>query len=161
MLLVVTLPGSVWGIHPCIFTGGCVIHLGPQGIKEDFIQNNQNQKQEGRESDNVNSGIDLGNGWVRPENLPGNHIYYFADEVGHMTWDEADNFCLKKGAYLAEPLTQAENDFLKFQARSHSNTNWWIGLRETEDCKCRGTDGRSTVQFDASIDYTSVGSNTG
>ena len=35
------------------------------------------------------------------------------------------------------------------------DANWWIGLREAEDCKCTSTDARS-VSIDASIDYNTL-----
>jgi hypothetical protein len=64
---------------------------------------------------------------------------------------EADAYCSDKGGFLAEPVSSAENDFLKGQARQHPNTNWWTGLRESEDCKCSSNDARAAIQFEANI----------
>ena len=59
-----------------------------------------------------------------------------------MTWHEAEQYCDRKGGYLAEPATSQEHDFLRGQAGGLGNTNWWLGMREAEDCQC--TRGRTT-----------------
>ena len=72
---------------------------------------------------------------------------------------QADEYCINKGGHLAEPLSSEENDFLKNYAKKYPNVNWWIGLREAEDCKCRSNDARATVEFEANIDYNTLNGN--
>ena len=64
---------------------------------------------------------------------------------------DADEYCINKGGHLAEPLTSEESNFLKNYAGKFPNVNWWLGLREAEDCKCRSTDARAAVEFEANI----------
>ena len=72
---------------------------------------------------------------------------------------QADEYCINKGGHLAEPLTSQENNFIKSYAKKYPNVNWWIGLREAEDCKCRSNDARATVEFEANIDYNTLSGN--
>ena len=63
--------------------------------------------------------------------------YHFAKDVKSMNWYEADNYCGEQGAFLAEPLSKAEMNFLRDQANQLPDTNWWIGLRQFEKCQCK------------------------
>ena len=74
--------------------------------------------------------------------LSGNTVFFRYD---------ADEYCINKGGHLAEPLTSEESNFLKNYAGKFPNVNWWLGLREAEDCKCRSTDARAAVEFEANI----------
>ena len=74
--------------------------------------------------------------WIKFPNLDNNQIYLFADDVDTMTWYEADDYCGKHGAILAEPFSIEENNALRDKANALPETNWWIGLRQFEKCKC-------------------------
>ena len=65
---------------------------------------------------------------------------------------------------MAEPINKEETEFLKNQAEKYSNPNWWIGLREAENCQCRQAHPHPdpspragiTTAFDATIDYSTL-----
>ena len=80
--------------------------------------------------------------WIKSPSLNNNQIYLFAENVDTMTWYEADDYCGKHGAILAEPFSTEESNFLRDHANTLPDTNWWIGLRQFEKCKCT-TLGRS------------------
>ena len=114
-----------------------------------FIDCNQNGS--GRSNDGY---IEIDQDWIQPENS--DILYHFADQENAMNWYEANDYCLDKGGYLAEPQTNEENEFLKNHVKTNfDNTNWWIGAREGENCKCSSNDGRSNG-FDATIDYKTL-----
>ena len=74
--------------------------------------------------------------WIKSPSLKNGQIYLFAQDVHSMTWYEADDYCGKQGAFLAEPFSLEESDFLRDQANRLPKTNWWIGLRQFEKCEC-------------------------
>ena len=53
--------------------------------------------------------------------------YLFVADIPGMTRSEAQDFCSKEGGFLAEPITQEENDFLNMYL-SGLKGNFWIGL---------------------------------
>jgi hypothetical protein len=71
-----------------------------------------------------------------------------------MTWPEADAYCAQKNAFLAEPATTAEAQFVAAQAAQTPNTNWWLGLRKAQDCTCQSNTGGTG--FDATLDPASL-----
>ena len=73
--------------------------------------------------------------------------YHFAKDVKSMNWYEADNYCGEQGAFLAEPLSRIESDFLRDQANQLPETNWWIGLRQFERCQCTSLEGQTIASF--------------
>ena len=87
--------------------------------------------------------------WIKSSALDNGQIYLFAQDVDTMTWYEADDYCGKHGAFLAEPYSIEESDFLRDQANRLPNTNWWIGLRQFEKCKCTslGRSRKSIIAF--------------
>lgn len=102
--------------------------------------------------------IEVDQDWIQPEKSE-EILYHFANqEVNAMNWYEANDYCLDKGGYLAEPHNSEETEFLKNFASKFPNVNWWIGAREGENCKCSTNDGRSKtiIEFDATIDYKSL-----
>ena len=56
--------------------------------------------------------------------------FYFANEVGSMTWNEATEYCESQNAYLAEVLTYETQTFLEFHGTSLPATNWWVGATD-------------------------------
>ena len=74
--------------------------------------------------------------WIKSPKLDNDQIYLFAEDVNTMSWYEADDYCGKHGAFLAEPFSIEESNFLRDQANRLPDTNWWIGLRQFEKCKC-------------------------
>ena len=63
-----------------------------------------------------------------------------------MTWHDAEQYCDRKGGYLAEPSNPQENNFLVGRVRALGSINWWLGMREVQDCQCSGTvAGRSST----------------
>ena len=74
--------------------------------------------------------------WIKSPKLENNQIYLFVQDSDPMTWYEADDYCGRHGAFLAEPFSIEEIDFLRDQANRLPVTNWWIGLRQFEKCKC-------------------------
>ena len=74
--------------------------------------------------------------WIKSAKLHNNQVYLFAKDAPSMTWYEADDYCLNHGAFLAEPVSAEESNFLRNQANRLDRTNWWIGLRQFEKCEC-------------------------
>ena len=74
-------------------------------------------------------------------------VYHFPKDVKSMNWYEADNYCGEQGAFLAEPLSRSESDFLRDQANQLPETNWWIGLRQFERCQCTSLEGQTIASF--------------
>ena len=50
--------------------------------------------------------------WIKSAKLHNNQIYLFAKAATSMTWYEADDYCLEHGAFLAEPVSAEESNFL-------------------------------------------------
>ena len=120
------------------------------------IQTNKNGDSE--DKDVGNPPIYVKGQWMKSGKLKNNQIYLFAKDANSMTWFEADKYCERHDAFLAEPLTQEESDFLRNQANRLPNTNWWIGLRQFEKCECSSPSsfGRSFSTFSAEVDRTSL-----
>lgn len=144
LFVLATLVSNSKAIDLCIFFGTCG-------------NNNPNNAR----SDNnlpIPDVNNLDSEWIEPSDSglrSNNQIYYFANNANAMNWYDADQYCIDKGGFLAEPMTSQENDFLKGYAKKYSDINWWTGLREAENCRCQATDAR-TVEFDANIDYDSL-----
>jgi hypothetical protein len=140
---------SCWAIDLCIILGNC-----------GQTQNNNNPFVV-RSDDSGPNAVQVDSDWIEAEGSTSNQVFHFAKNAGAMSWYEADAYCFDKGGFLAEPVSSAENDFLKGQARQHPNTNWWTGLRGSEDCKCSSNDARAAIQFEANIDYDTVTDSSG
>ena len=93
--------------------------------------------------------------WIKSSTLSNNQIYLFAKDDESMTWYEADDYCGKRGAFLAEPFSKLESDFLRNQANRLPKNNWWIGLRHFEKCECISL-GRSAKSVAAFTDPDSL-----
>ena len=57
--------------------------------------------------------------------------FYFATDVGPMTWDMAVGHCQELGGYLAEVLNDETQRLLVEQATAlGTSTNWWLGATD-------------------------------
>ena len=65
--------------------------------------------------------------WIESSSLKNNQLYLFANDVGSKNWWDAETYCEEQGGYLAEPLSEAESNFLRDQAFRQPQANWWIG----------------------------------
>ncbi|CAB4062013.1 unnamed protein product [Lepeophtheirus salmonis] len=77
--------------------------------------------------------------WIKPSDHQSDYAYYFAQDVHTgFDWFESKKFCEFNGGHLAEPMNSDDANFLRSYARSLAhNDNWWIGLREKEQCRCQ------------------------
>ena len=66
--------------------------------------------------------IEVDQDWIQPENSE-EILYHFPNEVNAMNWYEANDYCLDKGGYLAEPHNSEESGFLKNYASKFPNIN--------------------------------------
>ena len=99
--------------------------------------------------------------WIEPDGGDLNQIYHFGKNAGGMDWFDADRYCESKGGFLAEPASALEQNFLAGQAEKIPAANWWIGLRETENCNCEASGrtsafDRGSTTFEASLDFNSL-----
>lgn len=134
------LSQAAHGIDLCIFFNTC----------------NQATNNDNARSDSGPPATVVDGDWVEAVGSNNGQVYHFAHNSANVNWYDADEYCSRKGGFLAEPLSEVENNFIKGQAGKYPNINWWIGLRETEDCKCRATDARA-AEFEASLDYNTLG----
>ena len=114
------------------------------------LGNNKNSRNDPGEAPVIVSG-----NWIESASLKTGQIYLFAQDAPSMTWYDAENYCEDKGAFLAEPFDEAEQNFLRDQANRLPNTNWWLGLREFEKCECVAL-GRSSSKVEAFVDSNSL-----
>ena len=89
----------------------------------------------GKVNENTHRPLEKTKNWI-PSKVDNKKVYHFAQDVKSMNWYEADNYCGEQGAFLAEPISKVESDFLKNEASELPETNWWIGLRQFEKCQC-------------------------
>ena len=140
ILVVLLLAASASAVDLCIFFNTC----------------NKNNNNGNDRSFETIPAVNVDSDWIEPGNghsLNNNQLYHFPSGGQAMDWYDANSYCERKGGFLAEPKTRAEHNFLKSQAKSKgNNANWWLGLREAQDCRCR--QGRG--DFEASLDSRSL-----
>ena len=147
-------------LDPCIFRGNCNIGtlLGDVGkvLNTNVAIGVGNNNKKAR-NDPGEEPVYVDGNWIESASLNTNQIYLFPQDAPSMTWYDAEKYCEDKGAHLAEPFDEAEQNFLRDQANRLPNTNWWLGLREFEKCECIAL-GRlsSSSKIDAFIDKDSL-----
>ena len=158
---ILTYISKTASLDPCIFRGNCDVGtlLGNVGKVLNTnvaigIGNNKNQK---ARNDPGEEPVYVDGNWIESASLKTNQIYLFPQDAPSMTWYDAEKYCEDKGAHMAEPFDEAEQNFLRDQANRLPNTNWWLGLREFEKCECVAL-GRlsSSSKIDAFVDKDSL-----
>jgi len=148
-------------LDPCIFRGNCNIGtlLGDVGkvLNTNVAIGIGNNKNQNTRNDPGEEPVIVDGNWIESASLNTNQIYLFPQDAPSMTWYDAERYCEDKGAHLAEPFDEAEQNFLRDQANRLPNTNWWLGLREFEKCECVAL-GRlsSSSKIDAFVDKDSL-----
>ena len=145
---------------PCFLQGNCDIGkiLGDVGGALNApisIQLGNNKNARNDQNDQGEAPVIVSGNWIESASLKTDQIYLFAQDAPSMTWYDAEKYCEDKGAFLAEPYDEAEQNFLRDQANRLQNTNWWLGLREFEKCECVAL-GRSSSKVEAFVDRNSL-----
>ena len=150
VIQILTNLSKTTAINPCIFRGNCDIGKFIGGLATLGDTKNDNARNDPGEAPVVVSG-----NWIESASLNTNQIYLFPQDAPTMNWYDAEKYCEDKGAFLAEPFDEAEQNFLRDQANRLPKTNWWLGLREFEKCDCVSV-GRSSSTIEAFVDRTSL-----
>lgn len=67
--------------------------------------------------------------WIESRSLNNGQIYLFANDAGTKDWFEAEQYCIDRGGFLAEPVNENESNFIRDQANRQPDANWWLGKK--------------------------------
>ena len=149
-ILIFSIPKTE-SLDACIFTGSCNI-----GKLLGEVVKIANGNQNARNDPEGEAPVVVSGNWIESASLETDQIYLFAQDAPSMTWYDAEKYCEDKGAFLAEPFDEAEQNFLRDQANRLPKTNWWLGLREFEKCNCHALGRKSSSKIEAFIDQNSL-----
>ncbi|XP_052805949.1 perlucin-like protein [Mya arenaria] len=85
------------------------------------------------------------NGWIAYEGS-----CYLFNNKDKMSFVAAEEFCKQNGGHVVHIDGEAENNFIKDQARQYPKTSlklWWIGIKDMTDGEWRYTSDDSLVTF--------------
>ncbi|GAB6032940.1 hypothetical protein CHUAL_014057 [Chamberlinius hualienensis] len=75
----------------------------------------------------------------------GSKYYYFSDI--YRDWQGAFDYCKIKGAKLAYPLNEEENNHIKSGTNNNGQNSWWLGGKKRSDDVWIWSHDNSAVQF--------------